>query len=321
MKKRICFLALMMSVLMLLSACGAASKSESAMAAPSAPAASAPAMEEPSAPMEFSEEMFDMEYVSQTASGEKGKSVYQDANAKLIRRADLTVQTTEFEQAVAVLEQLVQQKGGYFQSAAVYSGSYRNVNANRNGEYTIRIPAEQYESFMGQTGELGYVRSRNETTENIGEKYYDTEARLKTQKTKQERLLTLLEKAESMEDIISLENALSDVEYEIEQLSSTLNRYDSLVGFSTVYLYLEEVSKVTEAQGVTNTLGERMSTGFSRSVENLVDGFQDFLVWIAYNIFTIAIFAAIAVSAVTVVVRRRNKLRRKKADIPKTEDQ
>lgn len=174
--------------------------------------------------------------MTQTGGGQPESSVYQNAGAKLIRRAELAIQTTQFDQAMKTLDGLVLSHDGYFESASVYGGSYRDVNANRSGEYVIRIPAEQFRAFQSSVGSLGYVTSSTESSEDVGEQYYDTEARLKTQQTKQERLQSLLEKADTMEDIISLENALSDVEYQIEQLSSTLNRYDALISYSPFHI-------------------------------------------------------------------------------------
>ena len=304
MKQRI-FTGIALTLVLTMAAAGCGGSADTSAVVMEMPAASAPAMEK----IETADDAFiEMSYTTDGSGAfSDSKSVYQDPNAKLIREANLSIQTTEFERAVADLEALVIEMGGYFQNASLRGGSYRNANANRTGDYTIRIPAEQYDSFMGQTGNLGYVTSRNETTENIGEQYYDTEARLKTQKTKQERLLSLLEKAENMEDIISLETALSDVEYEIERLSSTLNRYDSLVGFSTIYLTLNEVHKVSEETGVTNTLGQRMSKGFSSSVEGLIDGAQDLLVWMSYNVFGLLVAAVLVVGGALVVVKTRKK--------------
>lgn len=296
-------LAALALVLVLLSGCGA--KSAAGATAPQ----EAPAAKEETTNGFYDDMVEDME-VTGTSTGEsrgESGSVYRDENAKLIREASLRIQTTEFDQSVLTLEQLVQQAGGYFENASVHGGGYRDVNAQRFGEYTVRIPAEQYDGFLGQSGELGYVTYRNETTQDVGEQYYDTEAHLKTQKTKQERLLELLSKAESMEDIIALENALSEVEYEIEQLSSTLNRYDSLVGFSTIYLTLDEVYKVSSDTGVTNSLGQRMASGFASSLENLVDGFQDALVWFSYNVFGIFLSGVVLAAAMVVVLRKRQK--------------
>lgn len=237
-------------------------------------------------------------------------SVYQNARAKLIRRAELYIQTEQFEQSEAALDQLVSSCGGYFENRAVYGGGRRDAYADRRGEYTVRVPAEKYSQFLSSAGDLGYVTSKVESSEDVGERYYDTEARLKTQRTKQERLLALLERAESMEDIIALEGALSDVEYQIEQYSSELNRYDALIGFSTFNISLSEVGRVTQEVGDTSSLGQRMAAGFQASLRGLGQGFQDVLIWASYNIFLLIILACAAAAGV-VIVRRTLKARKK----------
>ena len=318
MKRRI--FAAAMALCLILTGCGSGSAAYDSTAGMTESAPSKAPVAMPEAPKEMMDAVttivggssMDYEYYidGSSASGNAGSQIYNDPDAKLIRRANLNIQTTEFDATVEQLYEMVSQLGGYFQNAALHGGGYWDANANRTGEYVIRVPAECYDRFMNQAGELGYVTYRNESTENIGEQYYDTEARLKTQRTKQERLLALLEKAETMEDIISLESALSEVEYQIEQLSSTLNRYDTLVGFATIELYLNEVYKLNEETGVTNSLGERMRRGFASGVEYLVDGAQDFLVWISYNFFGILILVGaifIGAKTGTVMVRRRKQ--------------
>ena len=238
-------------------------------------------------------------------------SIYRDSGAKLIRRAELHIQTERFDESVAALKALVADCGGYFEQASSYGGGSRDAHADRNGEYTIRVPAERYNQFFHSAGNLGYVTSSTENSDDVGEKYYDTEARLKTQRTKQERLLALLEKAETMEDIISLENALSDVEYQIEQFSSTLNRYDALINFSTFTVYLREVSRVTQEVGETASLGTRMAAGFQSSFRGLIQGGQNLLIWISYNLFMVMVLASVAVAAAVVGWRELKKYRKK----------
>lgn len=237
------------------------------------------------------------------SEGQSSASVYQDA--KLIRRARLQIQTETFDQAAQALEDLVAQCGGYFQNASVEGGSLRNQNANRYGDYVIRLPEDQFDAFLGRTGELGYVVSQSETSENVSQQYYDTEARLKAQRTKQERLLALLEKADSMDTIVALEDALGDVEYEIESLTTTLNQYDSLIRFSTVELTLEEVGTITAAPGERDSLGQRLAAGVQSSFRGLMSGGQALLVWLAYNLVLVLVVAVIAVVAVVIVVRKK----------------
>ena len=302
MMKRTKRLVLWLAALILLASCGAKNS------ASNAPASSNGGWDmETGAASDSAAESLPM--APEETGDRQDSQVYQNAGAKLIRRAELTIQTTEFDQAAEALNQLVVDNGGYFENASVYGGSYRNANARRSGEYIVRVPADNYLNFQSSAGELGYVTSSTESSEDVGERYYDAESRLKTQRTKQERLLTLLEKAATMEDIIDLENALSDVEYQIEQLSSQLNRYDAPIGYATFTIYLEEVAKVTEEVGETASLGQKMAAGFAASGEGLVRGFQNFLVWVSYHIFGLAVFAVVVILGVTAGRRQLKKVR------------
>ena len=253
------------------------------------------------------------------AGGSEPSSVYQNPGAKLIRRAELNIQTEQFDQSLEALNQLVNNCGGYFESANLYGGGRRDAYATRSGEYVVRIPAQQYNLFLSSTGDLGYVNSKTESSEDVGTQYYDTETRLKTQRTKQERLLALLERAETMEDIISLENALSDVEYQIEMYSSDLRRYDALINFSTFRIYLNEVRQITEEVGETASLGQRMAAGFQASFRGLGQGFQDLLVWVSYNLFLTAVLIGVAVAAVVVGKRELKTVYGKSGKKPEEE--
>lgn len=300
MKRKLFAMLLATAMLTGLTGCGGGAKTESA-----APMAPMPAPEA-SAPMEDAKAEMPSGTVSmgtQVSGGGENGSVYQRADAKLIRRCEIGLQTTQFDDAVSALYALVDSVGGYFESAYTYGGGYRDVNGRRNAEYIIRVPAQQYNQFQKSVGELAYVTHSSESTEDIGLQYYDTQARLEMLRTKQERLLNLLEKAETMEDIITLESALGEVEYEIERYSSTLNRYDSLVNYSTFTVYLNEVVRVDETVGEKDSLGTRMKAGFISSVEDLVDGVRDTLIWFSYNIITLGIVAVIVV--VMVVVSRK----------------
>ena len=313
--KRNKVLTVICAVMLLLSGCGtgssapaggimAESKSEAAMdmAMPEAP------MEAPSATVTLTPEY--------SMSAGAGESVYQRADAKLIRRCTVEMQTTEFDAAVSALYEMVDAHGGYFENSSVYGGGYYNSNARRSGEYVVRIPAEHYNAFRAGVGELGYVNFSNESTEDIGEQYYDTQARLKTLRTKQERLQMLLEKAETMEDIITLESALGDVEYEIERYSSTLNRYDGLVNFATFTIHVSEVIRVDEKAGEADSLGDRMIDAFTDGLEDLKDGAEDMMVWLSYNVFGIAGWIVVICIAVTVIRKKNWKLPRLKVRKP-----
>ncbi len=234
------------------------------------------------------------------------------SESKLILRADLSVESTEFDKAVATLDRLVSENGGYYESSSLRQGSYYSTGSARMGEYIIRVPQEKYASFLGTAGTVGHITSKNETAEDVGEAYYDTELRLKTQRSKHERLLSLLEKADSMETIIALQTALSEVEYEIEQLSGTLRQYDSLVGYATIHLQLNEVLTLTEQPKETARLSGRLANAFASGLRALGRNAGNLAVWAAYHFVGLVIFLAAATAVVLVLLKRHGKHRRKK---------
>ncbi|MBO5727625.1 MAG: DUF4349 domain-containing protein [Oscillospiraceae bacterium] len=257
---------------------------------------------EPSAPKEKES--------GQSASG----SVYRNSEVKLIRRASLTVQTTQFDQSALALSAVVEALGGYFEQSELYSGNYNSTAANRSGHYVIRVPAEKYDEFLTQVDGVGHLTRKSETTEDIGERYYDTQSRLATQQAKRERLQELLKKAGSMEDIIALESALADVEYQIEQLTGQLRRYDGLVGFATFTVALEEVIRVVDEPGERESVFTRMGAGIVSSANGLVTGVQNALVWMSYHLFALVFWAAVLVLGGVFGVRTiRNRKGREKA--------
>lgn len=293
-----------------LSACGssgmsAANGDAAERAAPQASATSA--MPEPewdygSGPTSDGENGF----AAEEALGGAGGSYYD--NTKIIRTASLSLQSTEFDAAAEALNSLVDQQKGYFESSNFSYGSYSSTG-DRWGEFTVRIPKENFDPFLSAIGNVAHVVSRNTGIQDVGEAYYDAELRLQTLETKHERLLSLLEKAELMEDIISLESALSDVEYEIQQYTSTLTRYDALIDFSTIHIELHEVVRVSDAPTQADPLPARLGSAFSSGWHNFCDGLADFALWGAYHFMGILIFLAAAALAALVLVRLRRRRR------------
>lgn len=216
-------------------------------------------------------------------------------NVKLIFRAWMRLQTLDFAQAESELNKLVEQYGGYFESVYTDNGSYYSTYSHLTGSYTVRVPAQNYDRFLSAVGNTCHVVNLNKTTEDIGLQYSDTQMRLETVKAKQERLLVLLKQATEMSDIIELESAISDCQYEIDSLTSTINRYDSLIGFSTVNIELEQVERLGNAITEEETFWTKLANNFKEGLEDFAFGVQDLIIWAAYNIIGIIIFIVIIV--------------------------
>ena len=233
-------------------------------------------------------------------------------NAKMIYTARMEVETTGFDAADADLRTLVEVLGGYFEQAAVhnYGSGYRS------GDYTVRIPADQFQAFLDQVGTICHVTYKEEGSENVSEAYYDAESRLVTQQTKLERLQALLAQAENMEDIITIESAISDTELEIEQLTGTLRHYDSLVDFSTVYITLQEVYQLSNVEEPATSFGSRVGTAFASGWRGFVSTLESLAVALAYGWVWLLLLAVIGAVVGRTLWRRRRRERQADAKEP-----
>ena len=291
-----CFLTLMM--LLTLTACGSGKSAEFTAEAPSAAADMAYPMETEMAV----EESMGFESGS-TASG----GAAYPAGQKLIRTAQMNLETTDFEKAVQGLTDLTEQMGGYFESSSV--GKRSN---GRWADYTVRVPAAKYQAFLDQAGELCHETWRDTQQEDISERYYDTQGRLKTQQIKLERLQALLAKAENMEDIITIESAISETEQMIDDLSGTLRHYDGQVDYATVSISLSEVYKLSNVEEVPDSFMSRLGKAFTGGLADFADGLENLAVALAYGWMWLLILVVVVVAVVRVLRKRRRKA--KKAD-------
>ena len=191
------------------------------------------------------------------------------ATQKIIERLSYQIETLKFDDSVGRIQSLCTELGGYVQDSNVTGSGIQSKGSLRQAAYTLRIPQDKLNQLKSHAGEIGNVLNFSSSSENISEKYYDTEARLKSLRTQQERLLALLQKSGSLTDIVALEKALADVNYQIEQLTGSLREYDSLINFSTVSIQLNEVVKPTEIESTPVTLGEKIARQFKDSLRGL----------------------------------------------------
>ena len=251
--------------------------------------------------------------VSESTMENMEKSQLQEAG-KLIRSVALELETKAFEETMAVLETQVRNVGGYIENMEAYNGSnYSGSTRSRYSHMTIRIPADEMERFLSSVSDVGNVIRRNESAKDVTLSYVDMESRRDTLRTEIDRLLTFLDKADSVETIIALEERLSQVRYELESMESKLRTIDNLVEYGTVNLQITEVKELTPVEE-KNTVGDRIVDGFMSNLREIWDGFMEFCIWIVVNIpyFIIWIVVIGAVVICWKGFRRRRRLAKEK---------
>lgn len=249
----------------------------------------------------------------------EGGNEQQDTAAsgrKLIKTVNISAETEDFDTLVPNLQKQVEALGGYIESISVYDvGSYYVEEQHvkqRCANLTARVPKEKLDGFLVQVGEQTNVTNRSENVEDVTLQYVDLESHKKALLTEQDRLLTLLGQAESVEDIIAIEGRLSEVRYQLESMESQLRTYDNRIDYSTVYLNIDEVRKYSAPQ--TATAWERIQSGFSKSIEDIGFGIRNFAIGLVINIPYIIFWGVIIVVAVLVfrIVRKLWRKRKEK---------
>lgn len=234
-------------------------------------------------------------------------------NRKLIKTVDMTVETKEFDAFLPHIQTRVNALGGYIENMETYNGSkYTTYYRNRNAYMTIRIPKDNLDTFLNDISEYSNVINRSENVKDITLTYVDLESHKKVLLVEQERLLELMEKAETIDDIIVLESRLSDIRYQIESMEAQLRTYDNKVNYSTVTLNIQEVKELTPVE--EETMWEEITSGFADTLKDLRDSGREFIVWFIVNIPYLCLWAILIVVIIVVGKRIAKKRRAKSAE-------
>lgn len=236
--------------------------------------------------------------------GEKGST-----SRKIIVTANFQLEAEDFAAASQALLDAVNNGGGYVESMRESGGE-----TNRgDGSYTVRIPVEAMDSFAQELEKIGTVTQRSQNSNDITDAYYDVDARLRAKRTQHARILALMEKAETLSDLLQLEQELASVEAEIDQLAGTQKRYDDQVEYATVTVWLRQttlsqVGAPSFAYEALNALRDSLSVGVS-----ILRGLAIALIWLAPYL----IVAAVVITVVLLATRKKRRARKQaKAALP-----
>lgn len=246
--------------------------------------------------------------VAMASGGSAGTTALEpvaEDSRKLIRTASLTIRTAQYDADLDALTQLVKNVGGYIEST--YQSGDRENGSTRSSSMTLRIPSEKLDEFLNGLDGVGRVVDRSESSTDMTVQYADNEARLATLRAKMERLNELLEKAETVEELISIESAIADTQYSIDSYETRQRTIDRQVDMSEVDVYLREDSPVEIASEMS--LGERISRAFQTSVEGFGRFMRNMLVFLVMALPALGLIAV--VTAAVLLIRRAKKKRTK----------
>ena len=217
-----------------------------------------------------------------SGGGSGGHNPAGQQDRKLIKTGSISL---EVEQLAATEEAVLawcQSFGGYVASS---------FNHETNAAFTVRIPAVHFDAAMAAAGNLGRVRSRNVSTQDVSEQFYDLRTRLDTRKILRDRLQSYLAQAKDMEDLLHIERELNSTLTEIESMEGRMRRLSNQIDYSTITVDLQLPYRTTD-QGFQWPSLDRTVRRF---LSNVVDFFVGFVAVVLYIIiFGIPILGLVA---------------------------
>lgn len=248
----------------------------------------------------------------QVDNGNKGK-VNPLEPKKVITTVNLQFETAEFDKTDKDLNGILVKYNAYIENSSISSNNYSSYGSGnfRYANYVVRVPSTKVNEFKLEVVGIGNKINESTSKDDVTSQYADTESRLKVITIKEERILSLLERAERIEDIIALENQLSQTIQEKENLKSSLIILDDKVDFSTFYISIQETSKLTTQETIETTFGMKMKEAFKDSIYNFKRSFEKSII----ELIGISPLLLIIVTIIVIVISINKKRKKRYGNI------
>jgi hypothetical protein len=194
---------------------------------------------------------------------------------QVIRQAQLTlsVGSGSFDSRLADLRTVVEQEGGFIAGTDAQSNPATDESI-RTGVITFMVPAAKFDETIDLLAKMGKVKNEHISGNDVSAQYVDLQARLANQMAQRDAMLVLLKRAQSIADIIAVQNQIGQITGQIEQLKGQISYIEHNTTYSTVTVTMLEA-------GAPAQVAHQDSWGFATA---LSDGAHNFVTTVNYVI-------------------------------------
>ncbi|MDR2834608.1 MAG: DUF4349 domain-containing protein [Bacteroidales bacterium] len=221
-----------------------------------------------------------------------------EVERKIIKTGDISFETSDMKKTRNMINQIVNETKSYISSDVINDYSY---NYTTHNYITIRIPSNKFDTFLSKLSQnVEKYNSMSITANDVTEEYVDIESRIKAKKELENRYLDLLKRANSVEDILKIEENLGVIREEIESVEGRLKFLSNQVAYGTLtidFYTTEEVFREKHSE---------FFQAFKDGWENLMYFFQGLL-----TIWPFIILIGAIAYLIVYLIRRKHKNRRK----------
>lgn len=211
----------------------------------------------------------------------------------IIRTGTMSIENDSFDETEAKAKEIARNMGGFITN----STAQVNQSGKKQGTLTIRVQADKYDALLAELAKTGKVMSQNITGRDVTEEYVDAEARLKTQRELETRLLQLLaEKTANLTAVVEVEQKLANVRENIEKTEGRMRMLKDQASYSTITLSIYEPA-------ILNTSSGGFFYELERGFEKGLTGFTKVLAGIITFVIAMAPILAILGFIIYMVIR------------------
>lgn len=218
----------------------------------------------------------------------------------LIKTVHMEVESEDIDTMIKNVEKRVDELGGYVENMSVNNQKYSN-SETKTADITARVPVEKLDRFVNEVEGQSNVLSRSSNAEDVTLRYVDMQARMDSLQTEYDRISELLKEADSLENIIELENRLTDIRYEMQSYGSQMKAMKNQATYSTIYLNVKQVIEYTPVVEKEKSRLERMSEGFIQNCKKVGNGVLDFFVGLVVALPVLLIWAVVITIIVLII--------------------
>jgi hypothetical protein len=180
-----------------------------------------------------------------------------DNKRKLIKEGELSFETSDMDKTTALIHKAVKDTKGY-----IAKETQDNYGERARISLVIRVPQDRFDELVNSIASNADTLDRkNIETKDVTEEYVDTQARLKTRLSLENRYRQLLGQAGKMDDILKIEKQLGGIREEIEAAEGRLKYLNDRVEFSTLTVVYYQ--RVSAARGFGQKFGDGLKDGWS----------------------------------------------------------
>lgn len=165
-------------------------------------------------------------------------NVLDTAQRQVIYQASISIEVKTVSAALTQVQTIAQSLGGLVDSMSSSGGPDQE-----QATITIRVPQDQFFTALDKLQGLGTVESQNLSTQDVTAQFIDLQARLTSAQAEEQSLLAILDKAQTVGDIISIQQQLTEVRSQIETLQGQINYIQGRVNMSSITVTLSTPAK------------------------------------------------------------------------------